>query len=290
MYNDIVRKTFIMIQKGCRFVMKKAILFLLMLLMILTACSGNKPQEEVSMEDMMKISAWLLDDELEGTGKWGYIDPSTRSFPRKEDGNGYWIPDDGVTEVENEDVFEYDALEVGVPRTMAPMTFYMTRSDGNHIGYSNLNLRIDFDGIVKIKKVDPTDSSLRFRYTLNGPPIEADESVQLTGPCHIEVCPVGRVVVTEGRRTLIAQDTPVGDEYVFEIQGCSLGGDPIVTATLKLTTIPDPEYPWQNIVKGGYGELRQSNEERTRFCSIELVSYTYSEMYILAGEGGNFSR
>jgi len=59
-----------------------------------------------------------------------------------------------------------------------------------------------------------------------------------------------------------------------------------VTAEVKITAIPDPEYPWQTI-QGKYGEFNASCEERSHFCSIELVSYPFSEMYILRGEAGN---
>lgn len=266
--------------------MKKIIIFLILILFVFTSCANSESQEPVNMEEMLKISAWLLDEELEGTGSWGYISLEEKTFPRKADGDGYWIPDDGVTQVTNEDVFVFEALELGVTRTMAPMSMHMAREKGDGINYSNLNLHIDFDGIVEVVKVEPNDSSIRLRYSLNGPPIEA-ESISISAPCVINVCPVGKVVVSEGTDTLISSDTIVGKEYILQIRGCSLGGDPIVTAEVKLTAIPDPEYPWETVHEGRYGELKQSNEERTRFCSIELVSYTYSEMYILRGEAGN---
>ena len=260
--------------------------FLALLLLSCTACTGNKNQEPVNMDELMKISTWLLDDELEGTGIWGYIDRSARTYPYTADGNGYWIPDDGVTEVANEDVFEFDTLKPGVPRTMAPMTMHMARTKGDGINYSNLNLFIEFDGIVKVKKLEPNDSSIRLRYSLNGPPIGAEE-ISLTGPCGINICPVGKVLVTEGTGdSLVSSDTLTGRDYTIQIQGCSMGGEPIVTAVVKLTAIEDPEYPWQTIHSTHYGEHHRANEERTRFCSVELISYTYSEMYILGGAAG----
>lgn len=269
---------------------KKRILIgaaVLALLMVCTSCSGNKNQEPVNMDELMKVSAWLLDDELEGTGRWGYISPEEKTYPRKADGDGYWIPDDGVTQVANEDVFEYESLEVGVPRTMAPMSMHMARDKGDGINYTNLNLFIDFDGIVKVRKLEPDDSSIRLRYSLNGPPVGAEE-ISLTGPCGINICPVGKVLVTEGvGDSLVSSDTLTGKEYTLEIQGCSMGGEPIVTAVVKLTAIEDPEYPWQTVHANHYTEHHRANEERTRFCSVELVSYTYSEMYILGGAAGN---
>jgi len=263
-----------------------AALCLMLALLTGTSCTGNKNQEPVNMDELMTISTWLLDDELEGTGRWGYIASSERTFPYTADGDGYWIPDDGVTEVANEDVFEYDTLQLGVPRTMAPMTMHMARNKGDGINYSNLNLFIEFDGIVKVKKLEPNDSSIRLRYSLNGPPIGAEE-ISLTAPCGINICPVGKVLVTEGvGDSLVSSDTLTGKEYTIQIQGCSMGGEPIVTAVVKLTAIEDPEYPWQTIHSTHYGEHHRANEERTRFCSVELISYTYSEMYILGGAAG----
>jgi len=264
----------------------KTIMIMFLALLLCASCSGSKTSDPVNMDELLKISTWLLDDELEGTGNWGYIDPSTRTYPRQEDGDGYWIPDDGVTKVANQDVFEFDRIELGVPRTMAPMSMYMTRDNGDHIGYSNLNLYIDYDGIAEVKKLEPNDSTIRLKYSLNGAPIEAEE-ISVTGPCVINVCPVGKEVVSEGTQMLVDRDTLTGKEYTLQIQGCTLGGNPVITAVVKLTSIPDPEYPWETIHAGRYGEFRRSYEERTRFCSIELISYTYSEMYILGGAVGN---
>jgi len=264
--------------------------FLILCILILFCCTscGNKSTEEpVNMNELMKINAWLLDDELEGTGQWGYISEAEKTYPRYEDGDGYWIPDDGVTQVENEDVFEFEALELGVPRIMAPMTMYMTRSDGNHIGYSNLNLHIDFDGIIEVEKVEPQDDSIILKYSLNGPPI-AEDNIQISAPCGINICPIGKEHwMGEKQNTVIQRDTLVGKEYIIRIRGCTLGGDPVVTAEVKLTAIPDPEYPWETVHDGRYNAVLTSGEERTRFCSVELVSYTFSEMYILRGEAGN---
>ncbi len=263
---------------------------LVLILLACSACTGNKNQEPVDMDELMKINAWLLADELEGMGRWGYISEAEKTYPRRADGDGYWIPDDGVTEVANEDVFEFDALELGVPRTMAPMSMHMARDRGEAINYTNLNLFIEFDGIVKVRKIEPDDSSIRLRYSLNGPPVGAEE-ISLTGPCSINICPVGKVLVTEGvSDSLVSADTLTGKEYTLEIQGCSMGGEPIVTAVVKLTAIEDPEYPWQTIHEGHYTEHYRAGEERTRLCSVELVSYTYSEMYILGGAAGELGK
>lgn len=265
--------------------MKRIIAYMILILFICTSCSGNKSQETVNMDELMKIRTWLLDEELEGTGSWGYISLEEQISSPKDNGGGYWIPDDGKTQIANEDVFVLEALEVGVPRTMAPMTMNMKRDKGNSINYANLILDIEYDGLVKIVKIEPNDSSIQLRYTVNGPAIKADD-ISIQAPCIIEVCPLGKVTAADERGFSITRDTIVGKEYILQIEGCSMDGDPIVTAQVKLTAIPDPEYPWETVHDGRYGELYGMGEERTRFCSIELISYTYSEMYLLGGALG----
>ena len=265
--------------------MKRAAAFVVLLMLLCAGCSGSASEEPVDMNEIMKINAWLLDSELEGKGQIGFIPESEKTYPRLEDGSLFWVPDEGEPEVANEDLFVFESLEVGVPRIMAPMTMYMARSKGSAIGYTNLNLFIEYDGIVRVTKVDPTDSSIRLRYTLNGIPEEA-EGVQINGPCGINICPVGKVTASEAQSVLVAQDTLVDREYTLKIEALTLGGKPVVTAVVRLTAIPDPLYPWQTVHEGQYRELNRAGEERTRFCSVELVSYTFSEMYILSGEGG----
>ncbi len=265
--------------------MRKFVMCLILLLFVCTSCAGSKQDETPNMGEMLKISTWLLDKELEGNGRWGYLDPLTRTYPRYADGDGYWIPNDGVTQVENEDVFVYEALEVGVPRIMAPMTMSMARSNRDSIRYGNLQLRIDYEGIVEVIKIEPTGSSIRIVDTSTKGWNEVEE-IRTNGPCTIMICPVGKETVTKSTEYLLSQDTLVDKEYTLQIRGCSYDGTPIITTEIKITAIPDPEYPWETVHEGHYAEMHQSGEERTRFCLIELVSYTYSEMYLLMGEGG----
>ena len=263
--------------------MKRILTICIVIMFFCISCSNTGTKDPVDMDEILKISTWLLDKELEGTGRWGYIDSATREYPHVVDGDGYWIPDDGITEVKNEDVFVYESLEAGVPRTMAPMTMCIFK-DGELINYNNLNIFVDFDGIVEVETKNPADSSLRLSYRLNGSMITESNSIRTSAPVNINVCPVGKETSVEATEILIARDTVVGKEYTIYIRAYELDGTLAVAAELKLISIPDPEYPWQTAHKGRYGELYSANEERTRFCSIELVSYTYSEMHILRGE------
>ena len=263
----------------------RIILALILIITTLTACRSADSDEPVNMEELMKIRTWMVDKDLEGKGRWAYFDDNNpESF---DSGNGYWISDDGVTEVANEDVFVYEALEVGVPRTTAPMTCHMRREGKKAIGYANFVFDIDYDGLIKVEKIEPKDSSLQLRYALGGRAVKAD-SFTVQGPIDIEVSPIGRVVPGEEESDsyYVARDTVAGKEYTIQIQACSQAGDPVVTAKIKLTTISDPEYPWQTVNEGKYDKYAEYGEERTRFCTVELLSYTYSEMYILGGAIG----
>lgn len=236
--------------------MKKFLLLLIALLFFCTSCIKSE-EAPVNMEDLLKISAKVMDKDVEGTGRWGYEDV----------GKGYWIPDDGVTQLEYEDIFPLEELEVGVPRTM--------------IMNGNLKLEIDYDGLVEVSKIKPTGSSIRL-VDMGVKGWYEVEEIQTKGPCKIMLCPVGKELEST---LLMTNDTLIDKEYTLQIRGCTYDGTPVVTAEIKITAILDPEYPWQTVHEGHYSELYQSGEERTRFCSIELVSYTYSEMYLLMGEG-----
>lgn len=244
--------------------MKKRIPILFLLPLLLLSCTASDTADDPKdMYDLLKISTRLWDADLEDAGRWGY-DPESRK--------GYWIPNDGVTELSYDDVFVEETLEEGVVRTMAPMG-------------PNLSLDIEFEGMVNIRKIEPVDSSIRvIQYDTHG---WADlTEATLSSPCTLNICPVGKIISTEATQYLVATDTLVDKEYTLEIQGCTLGGQPVVTAVVKITSIPDPEYPWETVHEGGYSELHQKGEERTRFCTIELVSYTYSEMYLMQEGNG----
>lgn len=236
-------------------IMKKLILFSLLLPSCTASDTADDPKD---MYDLLKISTRLWDADLEDAGRWEYDQESRK---------GYWIPNDGVTELSYDDVFVMETLEEGVVRTMAPMG-------------PNLSLDIEFEGMVNIRKIEPVDSSIRvIQFDTHGW-ADLDEAT-LSPPCTLNIYPVGKITSTEATQYLVATDTLVDKEYTIEIQGCTLGRQPVVTAVVKITSIPDPEYPWETVHEGWYSELYQKGEERTRFCTIELVSYTFSEMYLM---------
>lgn len=261
----------------------KKVFLLLLTLFLLVSCSADESESISaikSADEIMKISTWLVDSSIDGKGQWIYRKQDT-SVPHKNDGNGYWKPNQGEAEVASEDVFVKEALEVGVVRTMAPMSLHLWRDNGRSIDYANLNLDIDFDGIVEVEKIEPNDSSIRL-WDYLGSTIQAVDGVRVNGPCTVNVCPVGD---TEDRGdVLITSDTIADREYNLEIRGYELDGTLVVTAEIKITTLPDPTYPWKEANGKKLGGIVSTDFERTRFCSIELVSYEINNSLLMSGD------
>ena len=236
--------------------------------LLLLWCSGCAAETDgtpaVKMDDLMQISTWVMDPALEGKGYWaysGYTEP------------GCWVPAEGEAEVEDKEVFREERLLPGEPRIMAPL------------GYEgwNLNFTIAFDGIVTVEKTDPADSSIliSFQPTLNDQ-WSGETVVTRNGPCSLNVYPVGKIL--EGRSGLLIQRSTIAEkEYFLTVKGYELDGSLMVTAELKLTTLEDEAYPyeeiWQERLTNHDGELFARDDNRTRFCAVELVSYEYSDHY-----------
>ena len=66
-------------------------------------------------------------------------------------------------------------------------------------------------------------------------------------------------------------------EYNITIKAYDDGGDLLVTAKIKLVALDDEHFPSEQFSNWVFA----ANEEKTRFLSIELVSYEYSDVYKL---------
>jgi len=227
-------------------------------------CTEETAEETVKMDDLMKISTWVMDPALEGKGYWAYTDDYSRKF-------GYWVPAEGELTVNDKDVFREERLLPGEPRIMAPF------------GYNggNLNFTIDFEGIVTVEKTEPADQSIMTSFEPNLSDQWTEEPlIKRNGPCNLNVYPIGKNPDIENwNRPLILHDTLVGKEYLLTVKGYELDGTLMVTAVLRLTALEDEVYPYEeihkNTNKGSTGKL----EKHTRFCSVELMSYEYSDDY-----------
>ena len=123
------------------------------------------------------------------------------------------------------------------------------------IGYKggNLNFTIDFEGIVTVEKTDPADHSILTSFEPN----LADQWIEETlitrnGPCNLNVFPVGKNLVTEGRGLLIQHNTIAEKEYFLTIKGYELDGSLMVTAVLKLITLEDEAFPYEEYIQETY--------------------------------------
>ena len=161
----------------------KRLLAMLVLSVLLVSCGEYVPEEnKVDIIDELKISAYLLGEEFENSGYWAY------SEDLQYINQGYWVSDDG-RQYEDDEVFTLERLEVGEVRTLAPLGYNRMH---------NLNLFIDFEGIVEVEPNPLDDDRIRLTYSLDFPTepwqgrtIEA-ESIRTSAPFTLSVYPVGK--------------------------------------------------------------------------------------------------
>lgn len=262
--------------------MNKLFIIIISMLLVTSSCTTSPKDAETNeiqpVKDFMKITTLILNPELEGTGYW-VTDRELAGY-----GQGYWVSDDGK-EIPVEQVFIEDELEVGVPRTLAPLNF-------DKIGVNwggRLKIHFEFDGILEIDTEDPESNIIRLAYwqdpnSQKFRDMVEDNTIRTNAPVTIDVCPVGKELVSEGLELLGITDTIMYKEYILYARAYKQSGEFVASAEIKLTVLPDEHYPYQEVHQGDYSELYRSGEERSRFLSIELVSYEYSDTYKLMGE------
>ena len=95
----------------------KRLLAMLILSVLLVSCGEYEPEEnKVDIKDELKISAYLLNEDLEDSGYWAY------SEDLQYINQGYWVSDDG-RQYDDDEVFAFEELEVGEVRTLAPLGY-----------------------------------------------------------------------------------------------------------------------------------------------------------------------
>ncbi|MCI8388129.1 MAG: hypothetical protein HFE63_06640 [Clostridiales bacterium] len=247
------------------------ILIFLVLLFNLVSCNNNEA-EAIDMMDALKISTWVLDKDLEGTGYWAYSE-DWRTYPNW----GYWVSnDDNARQLKDDKVFKCEQLKLNEVRTMAP------------IGYkgSNLNVYLDYDGIIEVDVDSDCDEKVRLCYI----PLHSDNSSSYTvvygnkfrahAPIRLNICPIGRFSTFDDGIVLNSTLTDV--EYNINIKAYEEDGTLAITAKLKLVVLKDEAYPYEDVLNNT--RLFGPNEECSRFLSIELVSYEYSDIYKIGND------
>ena len=243
----------------------KKILAILLLSVLLVSCGEYEPEEnKVDIKDELKISAYLLNEDLEDSGYWAY------SEDLQYMNQGYWVSDDG-REYDDDEVFAFEELEVGEVRTLAPLGYNRMH---------NLNLFIDFEGIVEVEPNPLDDDRIRLTYSLDFPTepwqgrtIEA-ESIRTSAPFTLSVYPVGKNTNAD---RISSTFTLTDNEYDLIIRAYDYSDTLLVTAKIKLVALDDEHFPSEQFSNWVFA----ANEEKTRFLTIELVSYEYSDIYKL---------
>ena len=243
----------------------KRLLAMLILSVLLVSCGEYVPEEnKVNIKDELKISAYLLNEDLEDSGYWAY------SEDLQYINQGYWVSDDG-RQYDDDEVFALERLEVGEVRTLAPLGYNRMH---------NLNLFVDFEGYIEVETEPIDDERIRLAYSLDYPTEPwrgnktQENSFRVRAPAAIEAYPIGKFTAAEA---LIQTFTLTEKEYNITIKAYDDGGDLLVTAKIKLVALDDEHFPSEQFSNWVFA----ANEEKTRFLSIELVSYEYSDVYKL---------
>ena len=148
----------------------------------LFSCSDEREDLSVKMMDSLKITAYVLNSDLEGKGCWKY--DGTHEHKNK----GYRVSDDG-TEYDGTDVFVKERLELGEPRILAPFGYDYQE---------NLNIWLDSDGVIEVDTDPLNDDRIHLAYSLDNPDnptlghrTEAN-AFRALAPTAVNVCPIGR--------------------------------------------------------------------------------------------------
>ena len=243
----------------------KRLLAMLVLSVLLVSCGEYEPEEnKVDIKEELKISAYLLGEEFEDNGYWAYSEDM--QYPNF----GYWVSDN-ERQYDDDEVFALEELEVGEVRTLAPLGYNRMH---------NLNLFVDFEGYIEVETEPIDDERIRLAYSLDYPTEPwrgnktQENSFRVRAPAAIEAYPIGKFTAAEA---LIQTFTLTEKEYNITIKAYDDGGDLLVTAKIKLVALDDEHFPSEQFSNWVFA----ANEEKTRFLSIELVSYEYSDVYKL---------
>ena len=232
------------------------LLLIVILCLNIVSCGEYEPEDVVDIRDELKISAYLLGEEFEDNGYWAYSEDM--QYPNF----GYWVSDN-ERQYDDDEVFALEELEVGEVRTLAPLGYNRMH---------NLNLFVDFEGYIEVETEPIDDERIRLAYSLDYPTEPwrgnktQENSFRVRAPAAIEAYPIGKFTAAEA---LIQTFTLTEKEYNITIK--------LVTAKIKLVALDDEHFPSEQFSNWVFA----ANEEKTRFLTIELVSYEYSDVYKL---------
>ena len=183
---------------------------------------------------------------------------------------GYWHTDDGKV-YETEDVFALEALEVGEVRTLAPLGF----------AGCNINILFDCDDVIEFETIPSDDDTLQVAYSLEKPKSPGighwivEHNFRMRGPAAVNICPIGYPIYST---ELVTETTLENREYNFRVRTYNESNELLVTAELRLISVEDKGLPY-DYTNSIFSYT--ANHDLTRFLTIELVSYEYSDVYKL---------
>jgi len=250
--------------------MRKFLCLVMLLVFVFTLPSCIVDEEEVDIDDALKVSAWLFNSALDGTGYLTYENYGSGAWQ-------YYDSDKVLDYRHRKQMYVYEPLELNAPRMMMPIG-YDPPDDSMQL--YNVNFFIEFDGIIEAELSDEGNQNIFMSLKT-----DTEDEVKV-GKMQVLLCPVGKD--KPSGTMLILADTLVGCEYYINIKTFKLDGTPVITAKVKLTTVPDEGYPQEEtyyekhntVTRNVYG----NEDERTRLVTIELVSYEYNDLLRLEDE------
>ena len=254
--------------------MRKIIIVLLtgIILVSLASCAVEDQEVSYSIKDALKISAWVLDKNIEGEVDWD-MDWITES-------TGYRV--DLVDGVICDDIYALERLKLNEVRKLTPLNRYG----------QNLNILFEFDGIIEVEE---SDDYLQLSYNGIYPSQfetssnNVHASFKVPHEVYVNVCPLAQYYALSDRKANVRNTARIGSEYYLYVNAYKFDNEetPVIRAKLKLIVLEDKtkrlgSYDFPDIEDYKFDNL--SYEDSSRFLSIEVVSYEYSDMYRLMDE------
>jgi len=254
--------------------MKKiTIILLAVILSNFNSCARDT--DGYNMRDALKISACVLNKNFEDTGYWAQDESGI---------GGYWVSyEDKSQIIDNNDIFVFERLKINEVRTLAPLHYSLPLYENKLHNTLHINIFFEFDGIIEVKT---EDEYIYLTYDEKNPnqpltggdrPTMVDGSFKWPRELCINFCPLDKY---SGRSTggLIARShTQTGKEYYINVNAYTFEneGSPAIRAQLKLVVLEDEGVPFDY-----YDEIfGVPREEASRFLSIEIISYEYSDRF-----------
>ncbi|MCL1858756.1 MAG: hypothetical protein FWF92_05935 [Oscillospiraceae bacterium] len=226
--------------------MKKIIivLWISIVLMNFSSCTNENQEYNYTIKDALKISAYLFDESV------NMNEPIYYDF--------------GITE------YNLERLKINDARIMAPQGEMCTLETGGVISPFGLVLFLEFDGIIKVMCENED-----VRLERSG---ISDYEMQLAIEGYVSAYPLRVKKFNENDFATISEFIP-GTEYYLNVNAYRFDNEesPIIRAQLKLVALEDAMC---DDVENFWNDGKPSS----RCVSIELISYEYSDVYIILDE------